>query len=82
MFKSVNTVYAVLKSLSVVRGKISVLYCSVNLTLVSRSHFPKFLTPVLNQDFFFFFEWKKTVEGLFFAVVFMFMLQIWLDCSQ
>lgn len=65
MFKSVNMVYAVLKSLSVVRGKISVLYCSVNLTLVSLSHFPKFLTPVLNQDFFFFLSEKKQLKGYF-----------------
>lgn len=42
--------YAVLKSLSIVRGKITVLCCSVNQMLVSHSHFPKFLIPVLNQD--------------------------------
>lgn len=64
-------VYAVSKSLSIVRGKITVL-CSVNQTLVSHSRFPKFLTPVLNQDFFF--SGKKPVEGLSFAVVFMYML--------
>lgn len=43
--------YTVLKSLSIVRGKITVLCCcSVNQMLVSHSHFPKFLIPVLNQD--------------------------------
>lgn len=61
--------YTVLKSLSIVRGKITVLCCCcVNQMLVSHSHFPKFLISVLNQDL------KKKFEGLSFAVVFMYVL--------
>lgn len=49
--------------------------------LVSHSHFPKFLSPMLSQGFFPL-ELKKTVEGLSFAVVLMYVLRIILDCAQ